>query len=107
MYEMGLNKKVQENPKSLSLVLRILTLIQFCIMIACIACLIIQGVRCIEKYLAKDSRVRQTVLPTQNMTFIAFTVCPSYHDSYKLEMLKRYGLKKDIYKSFLPSLESF
>ena len=94
----GVSRKLEENPKSLCLILRALSLVQYCIMIICIACLIIQGIKCINKYLAKDSKVRQSVLPVQNVTFIAFTVCPSYHDSYKAPMLKKYGASKGNYK---------
>ena len=95
---MALNRKEEENPRSLGLILRTLSFIQYCIMTVCIACLIIQWVKCFDKYLAKDSKVRQSVLPVQNVTFIAFTVCPSYHDSYKVPMLKKYGTSKDNYK---------
>lgn len=95
---MALNRKEDENPRSLGLILRTLSFIQYCIMTVCIACLIIQWVKCFDKYLAKDSKVRQSVLPVQNVTFIAFTVCPSYHDSYKVPMLKKYGTSKDNYK---------
>ena len=95
---MALNIKKEENPRSLGLILRTLSFIQYCIITVCIACLIIQWVKCFNKYLAKDSKVRQSVLPVQNVTFIAFTVCPSYHDSYKVPMLKKYGTSKDNYK---------
>ena len=95
---MALNIKKEENPRSLGLILRTLSFIQYCIITVCIACLIIQWVKCFNKYLAKDSKVHQSVLPVQNVTFIAFTVCPSYHDSYKVPMLKKYGTSKDNYK---------
>ena len=84
--------------KCLSLLSCIVTIGQWCIMIGCLTCLIFQGVKCIEKYLEKDTRVTQTVIPSNDATFIAFTVCPSYADAYKLQVLQSYGTSKDIYK---------
>ena len=91
-------KNVSQKAKCLSLLSCIITIIQFCIIIGCLVCLIVQGVQCIEKYLKKDTRVIQNVMPLKSATFLAFTVCPSYDDAYKLQVLQSYGTSKDIYK---------
>ena len=78
-------KNISWKPKYLSLLSSIITAVQWCIIISCLICLIVQVVNCIEKYLKKDTRVIQTVMPLKNATFLAFTVCPSYDDAYKLE----------------------
>ena len=67
-------------------------------MTACIVCLIIQGSRCVERYLEKDSRVIQNLRATRDVTFIAFTVCPSFADAYNETMLEIHGTNKDVYK---------
>ena len=91
-------KNVSQKAKCLSLLSCIITIVQWCIIIGCLVCLIIQGVKCIEKYMKKDTRVIQNIMPLKNATFLAFTVCPSYEDAYKLEVLQSYGTSKDIYK---------
>ena len=92
-------KNISWKAKYLSLLSGIITAVQWCIIISCLICLIVQVVNCIEKYLKKDTRVIQTVMPLKNATFLAFTVCPSYDDAYKLEVLQSYGTSKHIYKT--------
>ena len=77
---------------------KFIIVVQGCIMICCLTCLIVQGVKCVEKYLKKETRVIQTVIPLKNATFLAFTVCPAFYDAYKLEVLQSYGTSKEIYK---------
>ena len=91
-------KNVSQKAKCLSLMPCIIPIIQSCIIIGCLVCLIVQGVQCIEKYLKKDTRVIQNVMPLKSATFLAFTVCPSYDDAYKLQVLQSYGTSKKIYK---------
>ena len=91
-------KNISWKAKYLSTLSSIITLVQWSIIISCLICLIVQVVNCIEKYLKKDTRVIQTVMPLKDATFLAFTVCPSYDDAYKLEVLQLYGTSKDIYK---------
>ena len=67
-------------------------------MSACLLCLIIQGSRCVERYLEKDSRIIQNLRASKDVTFIAFTVCPSFDDAYNGTMLEVHGTNKDIYK---------
>ena len=91
-------KNISCKAKCLSLLSCIITVVQWCIIISCLICLIVQVVHCIEKYLKKDTRVIQTVMPSENATFLAFTVCPSFDDAYKLQVLQSYGTNKDNYK---------
>ena len=91
-------KNISWKAKCLSLVSCIITVVQWCIIMCCLICLIVQGVSCFEKFLREDTRVIQTVIPLKNATFLAFTVCPSYHDAYKFQVLQSYGTSKDIYK---------
>ena len=91
-------KNIPWKAKCLSLLSCIIIVVQWCIIICCLTCLIIQVVHCIKKYLKKDTRVIQTVMPSENATFIAFTVCPSFDDAYKLQVLQTYGTSKDNYK---------
>ena len=91
-------KNISWRAKYLSVLSSIITAVQWCIIISCLICLIVQVVNCIEKYRKKDTRVIQTVMPLKNSTFLAFTACPSYDDAYKLEVLQSYGTSKDIYK---------
>ena len=84
--------------KCLSLLSCLITLVQWCIITTCLICLIVQGVQCVEKYLREDTRVIQNVMSSENTTFLAFTVCPSFDDAYKLHVLQSYGTSKDIYK---------
>ena len=94
MIETTCNRKVTTS-KILSTAL---ILVQWCIIAACIGCLSHQGISCIEKYLSKDTRFIQTLIRSKDITFIAFTVCPSYHDAYKDKVLELYGTNKDAYK---------
>ena len=91
-------KNVSQKAKCLSLLSCIITIVQWCTIIGCLVCLIVQGVQCIEKYLKRDTRVIQNVMPLKYATFLAFTVCPSYDDAYKLQVLQSYGTSKKIYK---------
>ena len=75
-----------------------LNLFKWSIMSACLLCLIIQGSRCIERYLEKDSRIIQNLRASKDVTFIAFTICPSFDDAYNGTMLEVHGTNKDIYK---------
>ena len=95
----------------LSLLSCIITVVQWCILVCCLICLIFQGVQCIEKYMRKDTRVIQTMMPSKNAHFLAFTVCPTFDEAYKFQVLQSYGTSKNIYKrgrivfkhsSFLP-----
>ena len=91
-------KNISWKAKYLSILSSIITLVQWSIIISCLICLIVQVVNCIEKYAKKDTRVIQTVMPLKNASFLAFTVCPSYDEAYKLQVLQSYGTTKDIYK---------
>jgi hypothetical protein len=84
--------------KNISWKSKCIIVVQGCIMLCCLICLIVQGVRCIEKYIKKDTRVIQKIMPLKNATFLAFTVCPSFGDAYKLQVLQSYGSSKDMYK---------
>ena len=84
--------------KCLSLLSCTITAVQWCILVCCLICLIFQGVQCIEKYLRKDTRVIQTMMPSKNAHFLAFTVCPTFDEAYKSQVLQSYGTSKDIYK---------
>ena len=75
-----------------------LNLFKWSIVSACLLCLIIQGSRCIERYLEKDSRIIQNLRASKDVTFIAFTICPSFDDAYNGTMLEVHGTNKDIYK---------
>ena len=77
---------------------RCLNLFKWSINSACLLCLIIQGSRCVERYLEKDSRIIQNLRASKDVTFIAFTVCPSFDDAYNGTMLEVHGTNKDIYK---------
>ena len=67
--------------------------------IGCLLCLIIQSSRCVLRYLERDSRVIQNLKSARDVTFIAFTVCPSFADAYNETMLKKHGTNKTIYKA--------
>ena len=69
------------------------------ITIACILCLIVQGSRCVVRYLRKDSRVIQNLMSAREVTFVAFTVCPSFADAYNETMLNKIGTNKEKYKA--------
>ena len=75
-----------------------LNLFKWSIVSACLLCLIIQGSRCVERYLEKDSRIIQNLRASKDVTFIAFTICPSFDDAYNGTMLEVHGTNKDIYK---------
>ena len=91
-------KTISLKAKYLPILSSIITVVQWSIIISCLICLIVQVVNCIEKYAKKDTRVIQTVMPLKNSSFLAFTVCPSYDEAYKLQVLQSYGTSKDIYK---------
>ena len=91
-------KNTSVKAKYLPILSSIITVVQWSIIISCLICLIVQVVNCIEKYAKRDTRVIQTVMPSENATFIAFTVCPSFDDAYKLQVLRTYGTSKDNYK---------
>ena len=91
-------KNTSVKAKYLPILSSIITVVQWSIIISCLICLIVQVVNCIEKYAKKDTRVIQTVIPLKNASFLAFTVCPSYDDAYKLQVLQSYGTSKDNYK---------
>ena len=55
------------------------------------------GKSCVERYIKKDTRVVQALKPTKEATFLAFTVCPSIGDSYKIPILENHGLTKKDY----------
>ena len=84
--------------KCLSLLSCTITVVQWCILVCCLICLIVQGEQCIEKYLRKDTRVIQTLIPSKNAHFLAFTVCPTFDEAYKFHVLQSYGTSQDIYK---------
>ena len=95
-------KNISWKAKCLSTLSSIITVVQWSIIISCLICLIVQVVNCIKKYEKKDTRVIQTVMPLKNASFLAFTVCPSYDEAYKLQVLQSYGTSKKIYKRGRP-----
>ena len=91
-------KKYSCKNKCLALLLCIINILQWCIVLGCLTGLVVQGVKCVEKYLKRDTKVIQTIIPSKNATFPGFTECPSYEDAYKLQVLQSYGTSKEIYK---------
>lgn len=73
----------------------VLSFLSFLIVASCLAALTYQCKTCIEKYLAKDSRVVIKVKSTGNTTFLAFTICPEYFESYKDDLLKKHNSSKE------------
>ena len=67
-------------------------------MLGCLVCLIIQGYKCIDRYLKRDSRVIQNLKASKDVLFIAFTICPSFLDAYNETMLEVHGTNKSNYK---------
>ena len=53
----------------------------------------------IGRYIKGDTRALITMKNAWDLPFIAFTVCPSYHDAYKADRLAAYGLNKWAYKA--------
>jgi len=51
-----------------------------------------------DRYLTGDTKAILSVRETGDATFLAFTVCPSYDDAYKEDLLRELGLSRSQYK---------
>ena len=72
-----------------------LTAVNFAIVFACTCVLSLQIKGSVTKYLSFDTKAIISVKRTGDVTFIAFTVCPDFHNAYKRQKLIELG------KSFL------
>ena len=51
------------------------------------------------RHIKGDTRALMTMKNAWDLPFISFTVCPHYHDAYKVDRLRAYGLTKNSYKA--------
>lgn len=61
----------------------------------CIFSLVLHTLRCVQQYLANETRAVLNVQPTAKFTYLAFTICPSFEDAYKEDMLSKLSSAKD------------
>ena len=91
--------KIKNPAKQKTLCSKIVCCINLTIILACSGSLIFQAVLNIQKYLKYETRTLLTVKNTGDTTFLAFTICPTFHDAYKEDVLARFGTTKDAYKA--------
>lgn len=65
----------------------------------CAMILLIESKFCIQRYLETHSKVIQSFNYAKNLTFIGFTVCPSFQNAYKSQVLELHGISKNDYKN--------
>ena len=73
-------------------------ILNFIIVTACTICLTVQMKSCIERYAMNKTRIIQSLKASEEVDFLAFTICPSYSDAYKAEKMKELGLDKNGYR---------
>ena len=53
---------------------------------------------CLERFLKVDTKVISSLRSTGEDTFMAFTICPTYHNAYKEKVLQSLGTSMRIYR---------
>ena len=88
----------------------LLKFIDIAIICTCTSLLLYEWSMCLAKFFSKETKVRTLlvllitnililkanlkVTSTGNETYLAFTVCPAYHDAYKTHVLEEYGTSR-------------
>ena len=52
----------------------------------CTAYLLFQGSKCIKRFLRMETKIVQKIrLSKEGSAYLGFTICPAYHDAYKVD----------------------
>ena len=76
----------------------LLTVKVMVVVATCCSLLILQGNKCLAKYIRKDTLASLSVRPTAQAPFLGLTIFPDYGIAFNQTILSRYGIERGDYR---------